>query len=438
MNNIKKIFKLNSVMKILIVIFSLAVILTAVIFSSGNTSFRKATATQNPKDTIKNPNQNMDIFSPVTKFGNPKTDYAKIHFDAVILDSHNDFLYQVFAHGADLGIRNPKTQSDIPKFREGGINVQLFSIWIPEEEMDKSYDYVINQVNTLRDFEKKYLDKFEIAYNYDDIKRIVLSKKLCGIPVIEGGTAVEKVDDINTFFNLGIKYISLTWNNSNKIGSSAADESKKKIKGGLTPFGIEVVRRMDEVGMLIDVSHLGERSFWDVIKYSKNPIIASHSDCAALNPHYRNLKDDQIQAIAKTGGVIMVNFHNDFSKAKIKSKTFYDLYSEVLDSLTDLYGSDPVTLFLEKQKFLSGKKVSGGVSIDAVIDNIDYIKNLVGVDYIGIGSDMDGGINSPYDVYDVTCYPLITEKLAERGYSESEIRKILGLNFLRVFRQVCG
>ena len=304
--------------------------------------------------------------------------------------------------------------------------------------MNKSYDYVINQVNTLKEFEQKYSDKFEIAGTYDEIKRIVLAKKLCGVPAIEGGTAVEKIDDIKTFFDLGIRYISLTWNNSNKIGSSAADESKKKIKGGLTSFGVQVVEKMNEVGMMVDVSHLGEKSFWDVIKYFKGPIIASHSDCTALNPHYRNLTDEQIQAIAKTGGVVMVNFHNDFSKAKIKTNTLYDLYSSELDSLTELYSDDPLSLFVEKQKFLYGKKVKGGVSVDAIIDNIDYIKNLVGIDYVGIGSDMDGGINSPYDVYDVTCYPLITQKLAEKGYTEPEIRKVLGLNFLRVFKVVCG
>jgi membrane dipeptidase len=425
-------------MKISILIISLITVLTVVILSSTKSSFEKAVNKEISKDTIKNPNQNTDIFSPITKFSDVKTDYAKIHFDAVVLDSHNDFLYQVFARGADLGIRNPKTQSDIPKFREGGINVQFFAIWIPEEEMDKSYDYVMNQVNTLKEFEQKYSDKFEIASTYDDIKRIVLAKKLCGVPAIEGGTAVEKVDDIKTFFDLGIRYISLTWNNSNKIGSSAADESKKKIKGGLTSFGIQVIQKMNEVGIMIDVSHLGEKSFWDVIKYSKGPIIASHSDCTALNPHYRNLTDEQIQAIAKTGGVVMVNFHNDFSKAKIKTNTLYDLYSNALDSLTELYGGDPLTLFIEKQKFLYGKKVKGGVSVDAIIDNIDYIKNLVGIDCVGIGSDMDGGINSPYDVYDVTCYPLITQKLAERGYTEPEIRKVLGLNFLRVFKVVCG
>lgn len=423
-------------MKITLIITSVVLIFITVILSLNRSNVEKANIPENLNDTIKN--QNIDIFSPVSRFTNPKTDYAKIHFDAIVLDSHNDFVYQVFKRGADLGIRNKNTQSDIPKFHEGGINVQFFAIWIPEEEMNNSYQYVINEAQVLKDFETKYPDKFEIAYNYDDIKRIVLEKKLCGLLAIEGGTAVDKIEDIKTLFDIGIRYISLTWNNSNKIGSSAADESKKNIKGGLTDFGVQVVEKMNEVGMLVDVSHLGEKSFWDVIKYSKYPIIASHSCCAALNSHYRNLNDEQIQAIARIGGVVMINFHNDFTKGKIKTKTLYDLYHDELDSLTELYQNDPVTLYTEKQKFLYGKNIKGGVSADVIVDHIDYVKNLVGIDYVGIGSDMDGGINSPYNLYDVTCYPLLTQKLAERGYTEVEIRKVLGLNFLRVFKQVCG
>ena len=156
--------------------------------------------------------------------------------------------------------------------------------------------------------------------------------------------------------------------------------------------------------------------------------------------HYRNLTDDQIKAIAESGGVVMINFHNDFTAkgSKGKTKTLYNLYSSELDSISDLYSDDPEKSYIEKQIFLNGKIVSGGVSSDIIFDHIDYVKNLVGADFVGIGSDLDGGIGTPYDLYDVTCYPLLTQKMVERGYTEIEIRKILGLNFLRVFKQVCG
>jgi membrane dipeptidase len=393
------------------------------------------------KDTTKNQNNNMDVFSPVSKFKNLKEDFVKLHFDAVTVDSHNDFLYNAYDKGYILGIRNKESQSDIPKFFEGGLDVQIFSLWIPMKEVKRSYQFVVNEIKLLKDFESENSGKFEVACNYGDIKRIVTEKKICGMMGIEGGTAVGKdLNNVKTLFDMGVRYISLTWNNSNAIGTSAMDEYNKTTAGGLTEFGFEVIKKMDETGMLIDVSHLGEKSFWDVIKTSKNPIIASHSDCYSINPHYRNLTDDQIKAIAASGGVIMINFHNDFTTkgSKGKTKTLYDLYSSELDSLSDLYSNDPAKVFMEKQKFLRGKIVEGGISSDIILEHIDYIKNLVGVDFIGIGSDLDGGIDTPYDLYDVTCYPLLTQKMVERGYTEIEIRKILGLNFLRVFKQVCG
>jgi membrane dipeptidase len=137
---------------------------------------------------------------------------------------------------------------------------------------------------------------------------------------------------------------------------------------------------------------------------------------------------------------VMINFHNDFTSkdAKGKTKTLYDIYSSHLDSISNLYSDDPAKCYIEKQIFLKGKEVKGSVSADVILEHIDYVKNLVGADYVGIGSDMDGGIGTPYDLYDVTCYPLLTQKMVERGYTEVEIRKILGLNFLRVFKQVCG
>ena len=393
-------------------------------------------------DTVKNQdNKTMDIFSPITKFNNLKENYTNLHFDAVTLDAHNDFLYQAYNKGADLGKRNKGTQSDIPKFNEGGLKIQIFSLWIPTNEMNRSYQFVVESIKMLKGFEKEYADKFEIAYHYDDIRRIVLGKKFCGLMGIEGGTAIgEDIDKIKAFFDLGVRYISLTWNNSNSIGVSAADEYKHNKKGGLTKFGFEVIKKMDEVGMLIDVSHFGQKGFWDVINTSKNPIIASHSDCYTLCPHYRNLTDDQIKAIAKTGGVVMINFHNDFTSkdAKGKTRTLYDIYSTQLDEISELYRDDPVKCFVEKQNFLKGKEVIGSVSADVILDHIEYVKNLVGADYVGIGSDMDGGIGTPYDLYDVTCYPLLTQKMVERGYTEPDIRKILGLNFLRVFKLVCG
>ena len=344
----------------------------------------------NKSDTIKE----MGIFQLENKFDNLEENYLELHHDAVLVDSHNDFIWQVYKKGVDFGRDNRSTQSDLPKFIEGGVDIQVFAVWIPMKKVRQSYAFTIAQIDRLKVIEEENIEALEFAYSFEDMKRILEEKKMCGLIGIEGGTAIENdLDKINEFYELGVRYIGLTWNNSNNIGTSARDEYKKGLEGGLTEFGFEVVKRMDEVGMLIDVSHLGEGTFWDVIETTTNPIIASHSNCYSLHPHYRNLTDEQIKAIANGGGIIDVNFHNGFL---------------------------------------------GAATVDKVVDHIDYIKELVGVDYVGIGSDFDGGINPPVDLYDATQYPEITRELVERGYTEEEIRKILGLNFIRVFKQVCG
>lgn len=344
----------------------------------------------NKSDTIKE----MGIFQLKNKFDNLEENYLELHHDAVLVDSHNDFIWQVYKKGVDFGRDNRSTQSDLPKFIEGGVDIQVFAVWIPMKKVRQSYAFTIAQIDRLKVIEEENIEALEFAYSFEDMKRIPEEKKMCGLIGIEGGTAIENdLDKINEFYELGVRYIGLTWNNSNNIGTSARDEYKKGLEGGLTEFGFEVVKRMDEVGMLIDVSHLGEGTFWDVIETTTNPIIASHSNCYSIHPHYRNLTDEQIKAIADGGGIVDINFHNGFL---------------------------------------------GASTVDKVVDHIDYIKELVGVNYVGIGSDFDGGINPPVDLYDATQYPEITRELVERGYTEEEIRKILGLNFIRVFKQVCG
>lgn len=370
------------------------------------------------------------------------TNYLKVHYDAVLVDTHNDFIWKVFDKGAVFSQRNSFTQSDLPRFKAGGVDVQVFAVWIPINKLGKSYSFVMSQIEKLKNIESENSSEFEFAKNYDDIIRITGEKKICGLIGIEGGTAIENnLDNINTFFENGVRYIGLTWNNSNGISTSARDETERGKQGGLTEFGIQVVKRMNETGMLIDVSHLSEAGFRDVMEYSDSPVIASHSNCYYLNPHYRNLTDDQIRAIAKNGGYIGINFYDKFlDKDADLNRTLnaYEKYSAELNELNEKYGDDLVRYNEERDKFLSDKNISGGTSIDKVIEHIDYIKNLVGVDYVGIGSDFDGGITPPNELYDASTYPLITKKLLEKGYSADEIKKVLGGNFLRVFKKVCG
>ncbi len=396
-----------------------------------------------PAKPVKDSIKQDDIFNPPNKYPDLVNDCYKLHYDAIVIDGHNDYIYQVYKRGANFNKRDKFTQTGLDRLIDGGMKLQVFSIWPDEENMKRAYSFAKEQIERFKKIEAQNTDRFQFANSFDEATRIIKSGKLCGMFGLEGGNAVENnLDRINEFYDLGVRYITLTWNNSNKIGTSAKDESSRNVKGGLTKYGFEVIKRMDEVGMLIDVSHVGEQTFWDVIKTSKNPVIASHSCCYSLSPHYRNLTDEQIKAIAEKGGIIMVNFYDHFIDAvnadNVRTSNVYERYPNEINEIFKNSGGDMIKFNQEREKFLSTIDLLGGISIDKFIDHIDYIYKLVGVDYIGLGSDYDGGVTPPNELYDGTCYPIITKKLIERGYTEIEIRKILGLNFLRVFKQVCG
>jgi membrane dipeptidase len=231
--------------------------------------------------------------------------------------------------------------------------------------------------------------------------------------------------------------MTLTWNNSTSWATSASDESyNKDIKRkGLTDLGKEIIKKMNELGIIVDISHVGEQTFWDVIKTTKKPIIASHSSVYKICPHPRNLKDAQIKAIAKNGGVIQINFNSGFIDATVDKReaAFLEAHKLEIDSLIQS-GVDPY--LAEESMYINYNKDAEKLKapFHLVIEHIEYIIKLVGVDYVGIGSDFDGIILTPKQLDDVTTYPLITKALVEKGYSEEDIHKILGRNILRVLK----
>ena len=255
---------------------------------------------------------------------------------------------------------------------------------------------------------------------------------------VEGGHMIE--DDLNkleALYDRGARYLTLTHNIAPSWATSAADETTNPNlpHKGLTDFGRKVVQRMNQLGMLIDISHAGDQTFWDVINLSSKPIIASHSSVYNLVPHRRNLKDDQIKAIAKNGGVIQINFHPGFIDPSFETKetAFLKKYSAEMDSLMksgmqDYYAMD----YLYKKYETETNPMRPPLSM--LIDHIEYIIKLVGVDYVGLGSDFDGINLTPQQLDDVTTYPLITKALVEKGYSKKDMNKILGGNILRVLK----
>jgi membrane dipeptidase len=407
-------------------------------FTSGSTE--KKENSNVPKDSSEFKQNISKMDSSTNKFSDLDKDAFKLHYDAIVIDAHNDILMPVMLNGADMTKEMSSTQSDFVKWKKGGLDVQIFSIYVPEKVKRNDFKYAMRLIDKLEQIQAEYPDELFLAKNYEELIKRVNEGKFCGLMGGEGGNMVEgSMENLETLYKRGVRYLGLTWNTSNSIGISARDESERGRTGGLTDFGKEVIQKMDALGMMIDVSHLGETAFWDVINTSKNPIIASHSCVYNICPHYRNLKDDQIQAIAKSSGIICVNFYNKFlDPGGFSSETIQKKYKRDIKEIEKNYVDELIEFNEKRYDYLTDNPAKGGTSIDFLIDHIDYIVKLVGIDYVGLGSDFDGSINTPNELYNATCYPIITKKLVERGYKEEDIRKILGLNFLRVLKQVCG
>lgn len=364
--------------------------------------------------------------------------YKQIHRKAIVVDTHNDILMKA----ADKGIvfdqdLKGKASTDLDRWKTGGLDVQVFSVYC-DGAAAQPYAYANREMDILDAVAARNPGKIVKAAGYADLMKIVNQGKIAAMFGVEGGHMIE--DDLaklEALYKRGARYLTLTHNVAPSWATSAADETTKPdlAHKGLTDFGKQVVQRMNQLGMLIDVSHAGDQTFWDVIKLTTKPIIASHSSVYALTPHRRNLKDDQIRAIARNGGVIQINFNPGFidSTFSRKDNAFLKKHATEFDSLMksgmdDFYASD----YLNSKYTNETNAIRPPLAM--VIQHIEYIVKLVGADYVGLGSDFDGITLTPLELDDVTTYPLITKALVEKGYSESDISKILGGNFLRVLK----
>ena len=320
-----------------------------------------------------------------------------IHHNATLIDLHNDVLEVMMGEPSYyLGTLHTTHHSDIPRFQKGGVDIQFFSVWFDYRQFPESLYYDQSQVKMNRFNSEINSNPGTIAQarNLQEALDVNNSGKIAAVIGVEGGHSIE--NNLNNLVNLydqGMRYMTITWNNSTNWAVSAADSLSSTV--GLSDFGRSVIRMLDSLGVIIDISHTGIKTIQDILEVTTNPIVATHSGARAIKNHYRNLDNDQIKAIAKTGGVIGVVFYPPF--------------------LT-----------------------TGTAYIDNVVQHIDYIKNLVGIDYVAIGSDFDGIEVTPVGLEDVSKFPALTLKLLERGYSQTDVEKILGGNFMRVFEQVCG
>lgn len=365
----------------------------------------------------------------------------KIHNKAILVDTHNDILSSGVLDGLDISKRQTEGHSDFPRWREGGLDVQFFSVWTGETARTKEgfYHDAIQEIDSLNVIVAKNPEDISLARTYKEVKRALRQDKLVALIGVEGGHMIESdMTKLRQLYDLGMRYLTLTWNNSTDWATSAMDETQKGDslpRKGLTDFGKQVVRRMNELGVIVDLSHTGEQTFYDAIATTTRPVILSHSSVWNICPVFRNVKDDQVKAVAKNKGVICINFYSGFISKEYDRKVeeLSVKRASFVDSVLAINRDSSAARAKWRDYFRSEtKKVQP--TLAQLVDHIDYIVKLVGDDYVGIGSDYDGVSALPLGMEDVTTYPKITEELIRRGYSKKSIRKILGGNVMRVMK----
>ena len=364
----------------------------------------------------------------------------EIHDKAILVDTHNDVISNELITKFDLSKLQSTGNFDLVRAKEGGLDVQVFSIWCGGEYgKGTAFKFANREIDSLDALIKRNPDKMVLVRNAAELEKAVAQKKLAAMIGVEGGHMIEdRMDYIDALAKRGMRYLTLTWNNSTSWATSAHDEThhRDSLKHlGLTDYGKQIVRHLNELGVMVDVSHVGEQTFYDVIATTNKPIIASHSCAYALDPNQRNMKDAQLKALAKNGGVVFVNFYSGFVDSTYMHKVtlFLRKHRAELDSLTKIYHDhDLANIRLNAIYKSESDQIRPPLSL--LIKHIDYIVKLIGVDHVGIGSDFDGAESYPLGMNDVTDYPKITEELLKLHYSESDIDKILGGNFIRVLK----
>ena len=335
------------------------------------------------------------------------TDAAKrIHSECILIDGHNDLPYSVRARAGssftrcDIAKDQPKMHTDIPRLREGGLKAQFWSVYVPAstDRTGNALLQTLEQIDLVHEMVERYPQHFEMASTADDIERIVADGKIASMIGVEGGHSIQgSLQVLHKLYERGARYMTLTHSKTLAWADSATDQGKN---GGLSPFGEEVVREMNRIGMLVDLSHVSEQTMEDAFRIVKAPVIYSHSSARAINNHPRNVSDAMLRRTKKNGGVVMINFYSGY--------------------------------VVPTEKYRENRRLRG--TVHDVVDHIEHVINVAGVDHVGIGSDYDGVGSVPKQLDDVSFYPYITQELLNRGHSEADIKKIMGGNLLRAMR----
>jgi membrane dipeptidase len=356
---------------------------------------------------------------------------------------HADTTQRLVDENVDLTQRLGDGHFDSVRAREGGLNAQFFSIWVEPELFGgggpKAMKRADDQIAAVRALADKHSDIWQFATSAEDVRRIVSEGKMAALTGLEGGYAIdEKLENVGRYYNLGVRYMSPAWSVSTSWAGSSGDAVGQS--RGLDNFGKHVIREMNRLGMMIDVSHVSDKTFWDIVNTSTKPVIATHSGCRAIANVPRNLTDDMIRALAKTGGVVNVIFYPEHLEPgwSERKKTVDSAIARLVQRASEEEKGDAVHKKMARDAVRREEYARRlpPVSVSRLVDHIDHVVKLVGVDHVGIGSDFDGVQSTLSDLADVSQLPNLTNELLRRGYSADDVEKILGGNMLRVMEAV--
>ena len=363
----------------------------------------------------------------------------RIHFASLVVDTHDDTTQRLLNGKFDLAARNSSGSIDIPRMKEGGLGAIFFSIWIPSKITDpQAVQRALDQIDAVREQVRKHPGQLALATTAAEVRQAHNHAKIAVLMGVEGGHMIaDDLSILRAFAALGVRYLTLTHTGNTDWADSSTD---KPAHNGLTDFGKEVVREMNRLGVMIDVSHVSDKTFYDALEVSKAPLIASHSSCRALCGAPRNMTDDMIRALAAKGGVMQINYHVGFLSQEFRDAEKADpkLEQAIAAEVEKRCGEDEACHLIEGDRMTRAYVAEGKlprVEWTKIIEHIDHAVKIAGIDHVGLGSDFDGA-NMPFGMEDATRLPQITEALVRRGYSENDVRKILGENTLRLMAEV--
>ncbi len=362
----------------------------------------------------------------------------QLHESGIVVDGHNDLPWQIRKYGnssftkLDISQSHPELHTDIPRLRQGGLDVQFWSVWVPADTMESGQSLLttLEQIQIVKAMIARYPETFRLALNVEEIEACVADHRIASLIGVEGGHSIEgSLQTLRQLYREGARYMTLTHSRSLAWADSATDEQPLS---GLSPFGEEVIREMNRLGMLVDLSHVSVECMKDALRLTRAPIIFSHSSSRAIADHPRNVPDEVLKRLPENGGVVMVNFYSGYTVPQAAARTKEQ--SAKRAALKIKFPDDEAAVQRAMKRWQMAHPIERG-TIHTILDHIDHIVQVAGVDHVGLGSDFDGISTVPRQLDDVSCYPFITQGLLDRAYSESDIRKILGQNVLRVLRQ---